>query len=494
MEIKARVFDPVTLKVDCLVLVLPPSEDFSDVASPVNRATNGVIASAIKDGELAKSGDSLTLYATAGLACRRLVLISCGDKPLSETQFDKLLGKIANAVTGTGIKTAALCLNGVSPQDKDSGWAAAQLAKVLGEQAYIFDQYKSKKDTPAPALKKLTLHSLGSKVTGDLNTAITRGTALARGINFARELGDLPPNVCNPTYLAKRARELAKNQPKLTAKILSEKQMRDLKMGSLLSVTAGAETPAQMIILEYKGAPRSNAPIALVGKGVTFDSGGISLKPGAGMDEMKYDMCGAASVFGAMVSAAELDLPVNIVGIIPAVENMPSGNATRPGDIVTSMSGQTIEILNTDAEGRLILCDALTYVGRYKPKAVVDIATLTGACVVALGNHATGLFSNNDELATALLRSGEAAGDRAWRMPIWEEYDQQLKSNFADMANVGGRNAGSVTAACFLARFTRDYTWAHLDIAGTAWKSGGNKGATGRPVPLLVEYLSSQAG
>src|SRR5690606_7999642 len=272
------------------------------------------------------------------------------------------------------------------------------------------------------------------------------------------------------------------------------KQLETLKMGSLLSVTAGSAHPAQFIIMEYKGGAKGAAPIALVGKGVTFDSGGISLKPGAGMDEMKYDMCGAASVFGTLATAAALKLPLNIVAIIPAVENMPSGNATRPGDIVTSMSGQTIEILNTDAEGRPILCDALTYVERYKTKAVIDIATLTAACVIALGNHASGLFSNNDELASALLGAGEDANDRAWRMPLWEEYDQQLKSNFADMANVGGRNGGSVTAACFLARFTKGYPWAHLDIAGTAWNSGSAKGATGRPVPLLVEYLCREAG
>src|SRR5690606_8771816 len=262
------------------------------------------------------------------------------------------------------------------------------------------------------------------------------------------------------------------------------------KMGSLLSVTEGTETPAAFIILDYKGSPKAGKPVVLVGKGVTFDSGGISLKPGAGMDEMKYDMCGAASVLGVFKAVAALDLPIHLVGVIPAVENMPSGKATKPGDIVTSMSGQTIEILNTDAEGRLILCDALTYVERYKPSAVIDIATLTGACVVALGNQVSGLFSNDDDLAKALLAAGEASGDRAWQLPIGEEYDQQLKSNFADMANVGGRNAGSITAACFLARFTKNYPWAHLDIAGTAWNSGAQKGATGRPVALLVDYLA----
>ncbi len=269
--------------------------------------------------------------------------------------------------------------------------------------------------------------------------------------------------------------------------------MKELGMGALLSVTAGSDTPAKLIIMEYKGGKKSDKPLALVGKGVTFDSGGISIKPGAGMDEMKFDMCGAASVFGTMLTAARLELPVNIVAAVPAVENMPNGSATKPGDIVTSMSGQTIEVLNTDAEGRMILCDTLTYIGRYKPRAVVDIATLTGACVVALGSHATGLFSNDDQLAEQLLASGDETGDRAWRLPIWEDYDQQLKSNFADMANIGGKGAGSITAACFLARFTKDYSWAHLDVAGTAWQTGNQKGATGRPVALLVEYLDRQA-
>ena len=493
MDFKARSFDPATFKTDCLVLLLPAVGDLSDTASSLNRATGGVIATLLKSGELAKSGNSVSLYAPAGLQAKKLVLISSGDKTPNDSQFAKLAGKIANLVTAAGTKTAAICLNGVCPENRDSVWTAQQLGRAAGEALYLFDQYKSKKEQNRPALAKTAL-LCDNKETALLNAAIDKGWAVAKGMNYARELGDLPANICTPTYLADRARELARTTPNLTAKILSEKQMEQLKMGSLLSVTAGTEIPAHLIIMEYKGGARGAAPVALVGKGVTFDTGGISLKPGAGMDEMKYDMCGAASVFGALVTAAELKLPINIVGLIPAVENMPSGKATKPGDIVTSMSGQTIEILNTDAEGRLILCDALTYVERYKPRAVVDIATLTGACVIALGNHATGLFSNNDELATELLSCGEESADRAWRLPIWEEYDQQLKSNFADMANIGGKGAGSSTAACFLARFAKKYPWAHLDIAGTAWNSGAQKGATGRPVPMLVEYLCRQAG
>jgi len=299
----------------------------------------------------------------------------------------------------------------------------------------------------------------------------------------------LPGNICTPTYLASEAKRLARGQAALSVKVLEEKQMKELGMGSLLSVSAGSDQPAKLIVMEYAGGGKKDAPIALVGKGITFDTGGISLKPGAGMDEMKFDMCGAASVLGTMQTLLELKLPINVVGIIAASENMPNGRATKPGDIVTSMSGQTIEILNTDAEGRLVLCDALTYTERFAPKAVIDIATLTGACVIALGSHASGLYSNRDDLAQALLKAGEEANDRAWHMPLWDDYQKQLDSNFADMANIGGREGGSITAACFLSRFAKNFPWAHLDIAGTAWKSGGSKGATGRPVSLLVQYL-----
>jgi leucyl aminopeptidase len=312
-------------------------------------------------------------------------------------------------------------------------------------------------------------------------------------MNTARQLGNLPANICTPNYLASQAKALAKGQAKVTTTVLTEADMKKLKMGSLLSVSAGSDQPAKLIIIKYQGAKTGVKPIVLVGKAVTFDTGGISLKPGGGMDEMKYDMCGGASVFGVINALIESQLPVNVIGIVPATENMPNGNATKPGDVVTSMSGQTIEILNTDAEGRLILCDALTYAERFKPAAVIDIATLTGAVIGALGKVSAGLLANNDELAEQLLTSGTRSGDRAWRLPLWEEYDQLLKSNFADMANIGGPQAGTITAACFLARFTKKYKWAHLDVAGTAWISGPQKGATGRPVPLLMDYVCSQA-
>jgi len=321
---------------------------------------------------------------------------------------------------------------------------------------------------------------------------VEEAAIIGEATNYARTLGNLPGNVCHPSHLADEARRMGRENERMKVRIVEERQMRSMGMGAFLSVTAGTEQPAKLIVMEYTGAAKSRKPSVLVGKGITFDTGGISIKPGPGMDEMKFDMCGAASVFGVMQAVVRLGLPINVVGIVAAAENMPSGSASRPGDIVRTMSGQTVEILNTDAEGRLVLCDALTYAERYKPTAVVDVATLTGAAVVALGNHATALYANDDELATDLLEAGERTGDRAWRMPLWEDYQQQLKTNFADMANVGGKEAGSITAACFLARFTRSYKWAHLDIAGTGWNSGARKGATGRPVRLLTEWLAER--
>jgi leucyl aminopeptidase len=328
-----------------------------------------------------------------------------------------------------------------------------------------------------------------AKHTAALRKGIAEGDALGKGMKLSRDLANLPPNVCTPTYLAEQARSLAKTAPKLTCKVLNEADMRKLGMGSLLSVTAGSVEPAQFIILEYKGAAASKAPTVLVGKGITFDTGGISLKPPAAMDEMKFDMSGAASVLGTFKALAELQPKLNVVGLVPTCENMPGGSATKPGDIVKSMSGLTIEILNTDAEGRLILCDALTYARRFKPAAVIDIATLTGACVIALGKHFSGLLSTSDSLARDLQKAGDNSDDRAWRLPLTPEYAEQLKSNFADVANVGGREAGTITAASFLSKFTTDMNWAHLDIAGTAYQTGAAKGSSGRPVPLLLEFL-----
>ncbi len=373
---------------------------------------------------------------------------------------------------------------------RDSEWAARQFAIAAREAVFRSDELKSKKDDvngPSKALLIVPARHVGAE------RGLKQGTAIANGMALTKRLGNLPPNICNPTFLAEEARKLAK-QWKLGVEVLETKQLEALKMDSFLNVARGSAQPPRLIVLKHQGGGKS-APVVLVGKGITFDSGGISIKPGAAMDEMKFDMCGAASVIGTMRTVAELKLKLNVIGVVAACENMPSGTATRPGDIVTSMSGQTIEILNTDAEGRLILCDALTYVERFKPAAVVDVATLTGACVVALGNVNSGLFANNEALADELMSASRSASDAAWRMPLGEEYQEQLKTNFADMANLGTpANAGAITAACFLARFTKAYPWAHLDIAGTAWKSGAAKGATGRPVPLLSQFLIQRAG
>ena len=326
----------------------------------------------------------------------------------------------------------------------------------------------------------------------EFKTGLLTGRAIAHGINEAKTLGNLPGNVCTPTYLARQARKKV-NSLGLKVSILDEAKMRRLGMGSLLSVAKGSVEAPKLIIMEHRGGKSGAAPVVLVGKGLTFDAGGISLKPAAAMDEMKYDMCGGASVFGAMTAIAEMRLALNVIGVVPSSENLPSGSANKPGDIVTSLSGQSIEILNTDAEGRLILCDALTYVEKYKPAAVIDIATLTGACVVALGAHVSGLFSKDDKLADELLAAGKHIHDRCWRLPLLDDYQQELDSNFADMANIGGRMGGAITAACFLSRYTGKYRWAHLDIAGTAWNSGKSKGATGRPVAQLVQFLMNRA-
>ena len=493
MEFTATASNVLTKKTDCLVITLGTANKNAEALwQSIDSATGGLISRLQKTGDLKnKLNSSVLINEPKGLAATRLLVLGGSTKTLNEQSFMALTRNIAVQLTKLPIKNACVSLDGIEVSERDSLWQAQQLARNLNEASYLFNPFKSKEKKPTP-LKQVTLAQPSRKGLEQLKQQLKLGGAIGNGVNLARELGDLPGNICTPSYLANQAKKIAKQHPQLSCKILDEKQMKALGMHSLLSVTAGTEQPAKLIVLEYNGGKKGDKPVALVGKGITFDSGGISLKPGAAMDEMKYDMCGAASVFGTFAALTEANLPLNVVGIIPAVENMPSGKATKPGDIVKSMSGQTIEILNTDAEGRLVLCDALTYVGRYKPKAVVDIATLTGACVMALGSHATGMLSNNDSLAASLESAGQTSADRVWRLPLWSEYDKQLKSNFADMANIGGRAAGTITAACFLGRFTKDYHWAHLDIAGTAWNSGANKGATGRPVPLLTQFLVDQ--
>ncbi|OUS18341.1 leucyl aminopeptidase [Gammaproteobacteria bacterium 50_400_T64] len=493
MEIVARSTNPLTLKTDCLVVAVTADKKFSPTTASIDKACDGLISRRLEGKDISgECGSTLMLHEPAGISAKRLLLVGTGSKTLSTQEFLKIARSVAKLTKSDAIASVATTLAEVEASDQDVRWTAQQLAQQFGEASYAFNGGKPPVASKLK-LKKVTLLCSDRKTQSAAQAGLNYGEAVAIGVNQARLLGDLAANTCTPSYLAKYSRALARKQSKLSCQVLSEKQMADLGMGSLLSVTAGTEEPAHLIALDYKGGKKGARPIVLVGKGVTFDSGGISLKPGGKMDEMKYDMCGAASVLGVMEALATADLPINVIGVVPAVENMPSGKATKPGDVVTSMSGQTIEVLNTDAEGRLILCDALTYVARYKPDTVIDIATLTGACIVALGSHASGLYSNDDDLAKDLLDAGQSSGDRAWQMPLWDEYNQQLKTNFADMGNIGGAGGGSITAACFLSRFTKDYRWAHLDIAGTAWLSAGPKGATGRPVPLLMEYLRNRA-
>ncbi len=452
-----------------------------------DKATKGALKSAMSAEEFAgKLGETLLLRAPAGSAAERVVVLGLGKSAdFAVGAFRTALNKLFAGFADIAARDALLVLADIKGADRQALLQQVGLASGYAEYRYTRTLSEPK---PPLRLRRLSVACDGKPSAAD-RRALNQGYGIANGTNVARELGNLPANICTPSYLASQARALARKHKNLRTQVLGEKEMKELGMGSFLSVTAGTAEPAKLIVMEYRGAAASQAPYVLVGKGITFDSGGISLKPGAAMDEMKFDMGGAASVFGTMNALLDIGPAINVVGIVAAAENLPSGTATKPGDVVRSMAGITIEILNTDAEGRLVLCDALSYAKKYKPAAVVDIATLTGACVIALGKHASGLYANDDELAEQLLAAGTSTHDRAWRMPLWEDYQEQLKTNFADVANVGGREAGSVTAACFLARFTRDYKWAHLDIAGSAWDGGAAKGSTGRPVPLLTRWL-----
>lgn len=471
----------------CLIVGVNAKGPLRASAKAIDTACDGVIAHLRKRGDIPGNwAQTLVLPTLAGLKAERVLLVGLGEnKAVSEAEFRKLVQAVISNLAEMKVAEAIWDIGDISVTDRDEHWQLTQIAVAARLREYRYTETVSKPKA-ALVLRKLAINIASSAAN---KTAVANGLAIGNGMNIARRLGDLPGNICTPTFLASEARALGRRQKKLKVSVLEEKAMRELGMHSLLSVSAGSAQPAKLIVMEYAGGKKGDKPQVLVGKGVTFDSGGISIKPAAKMDEMKFDMCGAASVLGTMAAVTELQLPINVVGVIAASENLPSGTATKPGDVVTSMSGQTIEILNTDAEGRLVLCDALTYCARFKPAAVVDIATLTGACVVALGNHASGLFSNSDDFAQELLEAGRTTGDRAWQMPLWDDYQKGLDTNFADMANVAGPAGGSITAACFLSRFAKDYRWAHLDIAGTAWNEGGAKGATGRPVGLLTQYL-----
>ncbi|MFA6313853.1 MAG: leucyl aminopeptidase [Sterolibacterium sp.] len=495
MEFSIKSGSPEKQRSACVVVGVFEPRKLSVPGEILNLASDNYISDLLRRGDMeGKSGSTLLLHNVPGTLCDRVLLVGLGkEKDFREKEFRDAIATTVRILNETGAFDACLTLTELPVKKRDMSWRIRQTALMVFEALYRFDRFKSKKDEVRRPLRKLTLSVESRTDLAGAEQALSQGIAIAAGMNLAKDLGNLPGNVCTPTYLAEQALEL-RRQSGLKVEVLDQAHMEKLGMGSLLSVTRGSHQPPKFIVLRHNGGKRGDKPVVLVGKGVTFDSGGISLKPGPEMDEMKYDMSGAASVLGTMKAIAELALPSNVIGLIPTVENMPGGSASRPGDIVTSMSGQTIEILNTDAEGRLILCDALTYAERFEPACVIDIATLTGACVIALGHVASGMFANDDGLARDLLNAGQNAYDRAWRLPLWDDYQEQLKSPFADMANIGGRAAGTITAACFLSRFAKKFDWAHLDVAGTAWKSGEKKGSTGRPVPLLTHFLLARSG
>ncbi|MEX3606124.1 MAG: leucyl aminopeptidase [Burkholderia sp.] len=484
----------MTGKSDCVVVGVFESQTLSSTALDIDEAVKGLVSRLVKAGDMdGKVGKTLFLHEVEGISASRVLLVGLGKQDgFGQKGYQEAARAAWRALLATKVGQVTFTLTQLPVAERGTEWSVRTAILTLRNATYRFTQMKSKAE-PAPTTLKRVVFSIDPADEKAAKLAAKQAVAIANGMDFTRDLGNLPGNVCTPTYLANSAKQLAKDWG-LKAEVLGLKQIQALKMGSFLSVTRGSVEPPQFIVLHYQGVVAKVAPIVLVGKGITFDTGGISLKPDEGMDEMKYDMCGAGSVLGTMRALAEMELKLNVVGIVPTCENMPSGQATKPGDIVTSMKGLTIEVLNTDAEGRLILCDALTYAERFKPAAVIDIATLTGACVIALGHHNSGLFSKDDTLAGELLDASREAGDPAWRLPLDDEYQELLKSNFADLANIGGRPGGSITAACFLARFAENYPWAHLDIAGTAWKSGAAKGATGRPVPLLSRFLIERAG
>jgi leucyl aminopeptidase len=479
----------------CAAVGVYENGDLGIAARHMDKQLAGMITSLHGSGDFsAKVGDSLMLPLPSGSTAARLLLVGLGPRAsFGRKQYRKALLACAQALAKTGAGDALIYLALETVPELDVQYRARIVAEVFSSQAYKIPDLKT---SPKPKARRLTTIQVaaadarGAKAAGD---GLRAGAAIGSGVSFARDLANLPPNVCTPTYMGTRAQQLAKQFSTIKTKVVDQSGIKALKMGAFLAVTQGSAEPPRLIVCEYRGTRKDAAPICLIGKGITFDSGGISLKDPPAMDEMKFDMSGAATVLGTLRAIAEMKLPINVVAIVAAAENMPSGTAVKPADIVTTMSGQTVEILNTDAEGRLVLCDAITYSRRFKPAAVVDVATLTGACVVALGNHVSGLMSNTPALAQELESAGLRADDRAWRLPIGEEYVDQLKSNFADIANVGGREGGACTAGSFLGKFAKDLQWAHLDVAGTAWVSGAQKSSTGRPVPLLVDFLIHRA-
>jgi leucyl aminopeptidase len=499
MKLSLKTLHPEKQEKSCLIIGIFENKELTLAAKNIDSATRGYIKKLLtRGGFQGKVGQTLPLFHPADSSFEQILLVGCGKaKTLSPALFRKIALISIKALSAFPVRQAISYLTQLDVGDKSLSWKVKQLVEATFEGIYRFDMFKSEKE-PAIALKELIIHlppDMNTKELKACELALKQGQAIAEGVVLTKNLANLPSNICTPTFLAEQAKALAKNDSLLSVKILNEKEMQKLGMGALLAVSQGSAEEAKLICLEYKGSSKNKTKVALVGKGITFDTGGNSLKSPDNMVGMKYDMCGAATVLGTLQAAAKLKLPINIVGVIAAVENMPGGTAYKPEDILTSLSGQTIEVISTDAEGRLILSDALTYCERYQPDVVIDIATLTGAVVIALGIHATGLLTNHDPLAKDLLKAGIESNDRAWQLPLWDEYQEQIKSPFADIANTGGRAAGTITAACFLSRFAKKFEWAHLDVAGTAAMMMGTseRMATGRPVPMLVQYLIDKA-
>ncbi|HKR76148.1 MAG TPA: leucyl aminopeptidase [Rhodanobacter sp.] len=479
---------PETADSACVLVGVYEQGVLTSAAARVDGAIGGAIKHQVESGDISgKAGSTTLIYAPAGIAAKRVLVVGLGtQKGFDAARFQKVATEAARALGRLPLNEAVSYLAEVDVPGRDTAWRVRTAALAADHAAYRYTAtFKPREKSAQPELSALAFAA------GDQAEAgLAQARGIAEGVRFARELANLPPNICTPAYIAGQAEAFAKAHDQVDCKVLDHIEMEQLGFGSLLAVGRGSANKPKLIALQYHGGSEGTAPYAFVGKGITFDTGGISLKPGPGMEEMKFDMGGAAGVLGAFVAAVKMGLKLNLVCVVPAAENMPDGDSYRPGDVLTSLSGQTIEVLNTDAEGRLILCDALTYTARtFQPQAMVDAATLTGACVIALGKHASGLFSRHDDLAAELLAAGEHTLDRAWRMPLWDDYQVQLDSGFADVANIGGKSAGAITAACFLSRFTEGQRWAHLDIAGTAWDEGRKGLATGRPVALLAQWL-----
>ncbi|RTZ63888.1 MAG: leucyl aminopeptidase [Aquificaceae bacterium] len=480
---------PVDIESDCIIVSIFEDNKLSTAAQKIDDASNNIISKFLNLSDFSgECGQFHMLYPETGMKCSRILLIGCGkENKFSQETVCSVMKTASKEVTKTSSTSVTVFLLDTLSERIICEQAMRQAILTYADTLYEFNKYKS--DKKESHLEHVCI-AFTTEPPCDVETILEQGKGIAKGMHLSRDLANQPSNVCTPTFIAETAESLGRQYDRITVEVLEESDMEALGMGSFLSVSKGSEEAGKMVVLQYKGSDESSRPIALVGKGVTFDTGGISLKPGASMDEMKFDMCGAASVMGTINACAEMELPINVVAVLAAAENMPSSKASKPGDIVTSMSGKTIEILNTDAEGRLVLCDALTYVGRYNPEVVIDTATLTGACIVALGHQICAVLSNDDGLAKEIMDAGKEINDAAWQLPMSEAYRKQLKSAFADIGNIGGRSAGTITAACFLSEFTKDYTWAHIDIAGTAWTG---KDATGRPVPLLSQYLINKS-